>query len=222
MLRDCFDANKDGIISSGEAQADWNQVLARGSSYAKSVTVNGTVFRYLDFSGVNFSSLKGIEYFVNLQGLSFASSSITDIACLSSLTQLNYLDLSDNAITDISAFAYSDALQYLNLADNQITSIEALRYLPALETLDLTNNKITDFDPLTVTDSLISLTLTGMKNANGQTFDNDPATLYSLATIQINNPTVTFVYDQNIRSEERRVGKECYNMCSAGGGGGAG
>lgn len=198
MLRDCFDANKDGIISSGEAQADWNRVLARGFSYAKSVTVNGTVFRYLDFSGVNFSSLKGIEYFVNLQGLSFASSSITDIACLSSLTQLNYLDLSDNAITDISAFAYSDALQYLNLADNQITSIEALRYLPALETLDLTNNKITDFDPLTVTDSLISLTLTGMKNANGQTFDNDPATLYSLATIQINNPTVTFVYDQNI------------------------
>lgn len=155
-------------------------------------------FAILDFSGVKLLLFKGNRIFRKFAGALFRLLVDHRYRLSFFATQLNYLDLSDNAITDISAFAYSDALQYLNLADNQITSIEALRYLPALETLDLTNNKITDFDPLTVTDSLISLTLTGMKNANGQTFDNDPATLYSLATIQINNPTVTFVYDQNI------------------------
>ncbi|MCL0038064.1 leucine-rich repeat domain-containing protein, partial [Thermodesulfovibrionales bacterium] len=74
----------------------------------------------------DISNLTGLEYAVNLQGLSLGGNQITDIAPLAGLTGLGTLWLWNNQITDIAPLAGLTKLERLSLSGNRITDITPL------------------------------------------------------------------------------------------------
>ena len=100
---------------------------------------------------INSNQITDISCLSNLTELQYLdlwSSEITDISYLSNLTGLKNLDLWSNKITDISCLSNLTGLQYLKLGSNQITDISCLSNLTGLQYLYLWNNQITDISCL--------------------------------------------------------------------------
>ncbi|WP_075722017.1 leucine-rich repeat domain-containing protein [Roseburia sp. 499] len=104
-------------------------------------------------------SLKGIEYFKNLNMISLIDHSITDITPLSGLTNLTSLCLYHNKITDITPLSGLTNLASLSLGRNEITDITVLSGMTNLTSLSLDSNNIEDITAIEGLTILTSLEL---------------------------------------------------------------
>ena len=103
---------------------------------------------YLEMGSSKITNLEGIQYCINLKGLSLDYNNIRDISALSGLINLESLTLSNNNIKDISVLSNMGSLVYLDLRSNNIRDISALSGLINLEVLELNNNNIKDISAL--------------------------------------------------------------------------
>ena len=98
---------------------------------------------YLVVANLNISSLTGIEFFTNLQGLECGDNQLTNLD-VSGSTNLSYLDCLLNQLTNlnVSGLTY---LNYLNCAGNQLTNLD-LSGLTNLQNLSCSVNLLTNLD----------------------------------------------------------------------------
>ncbi len=115
-----------------------------GSIYPSDVT--GIKNMYIGF--MNITSIKGIEYFIDLTRLDTSYNSIVNIEYLKGLYYLTDLNLGKNELTNISSLSNLNNLTNLFLSDNEITDISILSDLKNLISLYLTNNDITNITSL--------------------------------------------------------------------------
>lgn len=105
-------------------------------------------------------NLHGIENCINLNYLTLANESITDLAPLSNLTKLEFLDLNQNyTIEDISPLFSLTNLTKLILYSNPISDISGLGNLTKLKELNLMGTLISEINSLSGLVSLEILTL---------------------------------------------------------------
>lgn len=98
----------------------------------------------LTLDELNISSIKGLEYAINLNTLNISKNTINNISPLSGLIKLENLNLSQNKITDIKPLTNLVNLRSLKLDNNNISDISSLSDHYMLESLFLGNNKISD------------------------------------------------------------------------------
>ena len=110
-------------------------------------------------TGLDISTLTGLEKATNLTTLNLANNTISSISALSRLTHLESLDLSENTISSISSLSGLTALTGLNLANNRISSISSLSRLISLTDLDLADNTISSISTLSKFTALTTLDL---------------------------------------------------------------
>src|SRR5438309_3212373 len=114
---------------------------------------------FLEATGANITSLKGLEKCKNLALLKLTRNHVTDLAPLKELTNLQSLDLAGNKITDVTPLGSLTKLQYLELSHNQISNLASLSGLTSLTSLYLTGNQVRDIAPLSNLSKLTSLSL---------------------------------------------------------------
>ena len=100
---------------------------------------------YLYADSQQIQDLTGLEYAVNLTGLSLYNNEIVDISPLSNLTSLESLVLWRNNIVDVTPLSNLTQLMYLDLDDNDIVDVTPLASLTNLRDLWLHNNPIVDY-----------------------------------------------------------------------------
>ena len=96
----------------------------------------------------NITDLRGIEFAINLTGLSLDINNISDISPVANLTNLRWLYLDINNISDISPVANLTNLTGLYLYGNNISDISPVANLTNLTGLDLGENNISDISPV--------------------------------------------------------------------------
>ena len=107
----------------------------------------------------NLTSLYlGAEY-VEAEGRSINSNSVSDLSPLSGLTNLRHLALDSNNISDISAVAGLTNLESLRLDDNSISDISPVAGLTNLTDVDLGSNTIADISAVAGLTNLTFLVL---------------------------------------------------------------
>ena len=94
------------------------------------------------------TSLRGLEYAVNLKALSLSGQNVKDIAPLSKLKKLRTITASDNQISDLSPIAGLTSLEMLFINGNKISSLAPLKNSNKLDTLFAAENQIADLRPL--------------------------------------------------------------------------
>lgn len=159
-------------------------------------------------AGYRVTSLKGLEYAVNLKELRMMNGDVSDLSPLSGLRQLQNISLYDNKISDLSPLRELNHVAHLDLSMNKITDITSLQSMTALKTLDLSVNFVADPKPLNALTKLVSLDLSdnfiadfsGLQdmteleylNANGNLFtDLSPfGHLDALLTLNVTNNKV--------------------------------
>ena len=104
-------------------------------------------------------SLSGLEFAVNLAGLSLGRNAVSDLSPLARLTSLASLDLAINAVSDLSPLANLSALSYLSLVGNAVSDVTPLANLASLSQLWLGANAVSDVTPLANLASLTRLDL---------------------------------------------------------------
>jgi hypothetical protein len=102
----------------------------------------------LDGDNKGITSLVGLEYATNLEGLIVRWDHIADLSPLSGLTNLRELDAHNNNIADISPLSNLVNLRKLVLRINHISDISALSHLVLLEQIHFEWNKIHDISAL--------------------------------------------------------------------------
>jgi hypothetical protein len=104
------------------------------------------------------TSLKGLEYSINLENLQAGGSSISDISALSGCTSLSYLDLSGNKVKSVKGLSKCAKLVYLDISGMTIeddwivkSGLDELTRCPSLAhlVLDYSLNVIGKAFPLT-------------------------------------------------------------------------
>ncbi|NCA91885.1 leucine-rich repeat domain-containing protein [bacterium] len=180
-----FDSNLDGYIDYDEANAVWMEgsveKLAMPLSFQ---TYYSVVYRYIDFSNLGITSVKGLEYFTNAIGYNFVNNNISDIYPLKDLYKMKYLDLSNNKVADIQHLSYLDNLEVLALRLLPISTIEPLQYLPNIRRLDLYyNENISTFEYLSQYKNLFYLDIRQASRKASASYD----TSYYLSLIYDNN-----------------------------------
>lgn len=113
----------------------------------------------LNAGGKDISSLKGIEYLVNLEELLLSENNIKDISPITGLKKLKYLNLWKNNISDITPLGNLTNLKSLDLDSNEISNVNALQGLNKLRALRLGSNKVTNINPLSTLNNLENLSL---------------------------------------------------------------
>ncbi len=135
--------------------------------------------RYFRASSVR--EITGIEYALNLRGLTLDRGAISDLAPLSGLASLTDLFLYYNEVSDLAPLVGLASLARLHLAHNQISDLAPLARLTSLTELYLAHNQISDLAPLARLTSLTELYLTA-----NQISDLAPlAGLASLTTLSL-------------------------------------
>ncbi|WP_195938878.1 leucine-rich repeat domain-containing protein [Romboutsia sp. 1001713B170131_170501_G6] len=137
----------------------------------------------LDLSDKNISSLKGIEYAINLKSLNLCRNEIRDASLLSKLINLNTLELSENKIEDVSFLSDLVNLKSIGLDSNNISKISNLVNLTELQILNISNNQIQD---LTFLDSISSDNIKII--ASDQYIMLNPVTVYKGQDYIFNSP----------------------------------
>lgn len=150
------------MLNAGDKNGDGWLTLSEAAAYGGVVALPNK----------NIASLKGLEYFKNLESLNVSGNRIIDISYLSQLYNLKTLDLGGNKITDILPLQYLDNLTRLNISSNNIVNLEPIRALTGIRELDISHNEnLSDFSALENYDSLTELkifqSLTG--NTSGST-----------------------------------------------------
>ncbi|CAH1229799.1 hypothetical protein PAECIP111891_06553 [Paenibacillus allorhizoplanae] len=98
--------------------------------------------------GEKITSLKGLEYAVNLTSLYLPNHKITDISSIGSLVNLTFLALDRNQISDITPLRSLTKLKKLVISNNAIKDLSPLRGKTQLTDLLIGNNQINDLTPL--------------------------------------------------------------------------
>ena len=128
----------------------------------------------------------GAEY-IEAEGRSINSNSVSDISPIAGLTNLRTLNLTNNYITDISPVAGLIQLTWLYLGNNPIADISPVVGLTNLRTLNLTNNSITDISPVA---GLTQLTILNLNN-NSIANISPVAGLTQLTRLHLTNNSIT-------------------------------
>lgn len=119
----------------------------------------------IDIANKKITSLKGLEYAVNITFLDASRNEITDLEPLKGLTKIKGLYLVNNKITSLDPLSGMTDLGELDISGNQVTSLEVIKRLPRLHGLHAEHNRITDIavlkdavnlDVLQLNDNLIS------------------------------------------------------------------
>ncbi|RIX59219.1 hypothetical protein D3P08_03425 [Paenibacillus nanensis] len=110
-------------------------------------------------AGYGVTSMKGLEYAVNLKELRMMNGEISDLSPISGLRQLQNIALNDNNISDLSPLRDLANVEHLDLSLNKITDLEPLQSMETLRTLKLSVNFITNPMPLNALRKLESLEL---------------------------------------------------------------
>ncbi len=177
-LKKIYDIDCDGWISYSEAQTEWENLPAENQAFLS--MENG--YTLINCDSLSINSLKGIEFFPYIQGISLSNNQLISIDSLLNLYNLKYLNLDNNLIASIDSLSFLDALEYLSLKNLPITSIEPLRYLPNIKNLSTNGSeKITDYEPISVFENLNFLDITGSH------LSNSSETQYYLARAFSNN-----------------------------------
>jgi Leucine-rich repeat (LRR) protein len=92
--------------------------------------------------------------FANLEDLSIASNSVSDLEALELYPKLKRLNVSSNSISDISVLKRLTDLEYLNVSSTMITSFDSLSDLKNLKELDISGTNVTNGDVLKKLDKL--------------------------------------------------------------------
>lgn len=111
----------------------------------------------LDLSNRNLTSLKGIEYFTNLQELNLSRNALVDSRPLEKLQSLVTLNIGFNQF-ELIEFTHPH-LEVLNIEENRLSSIEFVRSLESLVALDIRGNRVADLSPLENSNELHSLNI---------------------------------------------------------------
>ena len=148
---------------------------------------------------VNISNLAGLEAATNLtllflgaeyveaEGRSINSNSVSDLSPLAGLTNLTRLYLSDNSISDISPVAGLTNLTSLELGNNSISDISPVAGLTNLTSLGLENNSISDISPVAGLTNLTRLYL-----SDNSISDISPvAGLTNLTSLELGNNSIS-------------------------------
>jgi internalin A len=142
---------------------------------------------FLEATGANITSLKGLEKCKNLAQLKLTRNQIRDLVPLKDLTNLQSLDLAGNKIADITPLGGLTKLQYLELSHNQVSNLAPLSGLTSLSSLYLTGNQIRDISPLSNLSKLASLSL-----GNNQIHDISPlAKVTRITTLELKDNQIT-------------------------------
>ena len=108
------------------------------------------------------TDLTGLEYAVNLTGLAFYDSDISDLRPIAKLRHLEKLECWNNRrITDISPLVNLTELTVLDLEGCRISDIAPLANLTRLTALKLRGNRIINVSPLENLNKLSVLELEG-------------------------------------------------------------
>ena len=166
----------------------------------------------LNLSGLNISSLKGMEYALNVKKLNISNNKITTLEPLSNLYNLEYLDYSNNQVKMVPSFAFTSrrllyvdgrnnssagisapkgpysVLQSLYLDNNQITAVPDISFCKALTTLSLNNNALDNF-PASIA-ALSGLKDLGLSH-NKISILTDISAMSSLNTLNLDNNNMT-------------------------------
>ena len=98
---------------------------------------------YLDLSMmntvINLTSLRGLEFAINIEQLYLTETGISNINEISSLNNLKWLEVNNNNITDINPVANLINLQGLNISNNPINKMVSLNKLKNLKVLRMRN-----------------------------------------------------------------------------------
>ncbi|MCA1031425.1 leucine-rich repeat domain-containing protein [Bacillus timonensis] len=119
---------------------------------------------WLSAAYMNISSLSGLEFATNLEGLVVFGNTITDLQPLEQLTELVHLDVESNQISDISFLVNMKNLQTLWIDDNPIEDISALQHMTSLVNLYLDRTLISDISVLVGLTALEYVSLYGNPN----------------------------------------------------------
>lgn len=117
----------------------------------------------LTISTYDISSLKGLEYAINLNWLSIFYANLRDISAIKHLIKLTYVNLPYNAIENIEALRNLTNLSTLRVNNNRLSDISAIENLTKLEKIDISYNSISDISPLY---NLTGKSNSTLKNAN--------------------------------------------------------
>lgn len=120
-ISDNFDTVKDGILSQNEINA---------------VTK-------MDCDDDRISTLKGIEYFTELQTLSCEGNDLTELD-ISQNTELTYLNCYNNKLTELDVSKNTE-LTFLSCVDNQLTELDVSKNTE-LTALSCSGNKLMELD----------------------------------------------------------------------------
>ena len=126
-----------GIQNNGTAWSGW------GKSQDQLTDVDMAAISTINVSGRNLSSLKGIEYAVNLTILNFQHNQLTDID-ISNNILLTHLYFNYNQLTDID-ISNNILLTQLECVSNQLTDLD-ISHNSELTALYCQNNQITALD----------------------------------------------------------------------------
>ncbi len=97
-----------------------------------------------NLQGYQFSSLKGLEFFTELQELYYYGCSGLDVIDLSKNTKLTSVSIQDSGISEI-IFPEENEITYLNCAGNKLTSLD-VSSLSKLKQLICSDNELTSLD----------------------------------------------------------------------------
>lgn len=139
-------------------------------------------------AGYGVTSMKGLEYAVNLKELRIMNGDISDLSPLSGLRQLQNITLNDNNISDLSPLRDLANVVHLDLSLNKITDLEPLQAMKALTTLDLSVNFVSNPKPLNALRKLERLEL----NDN---FITDFSGLHDLTSLEYLDATGNLITD---------------------------
>jgi len=96
---------------------------------------NGRIIN-LVIHGMEYSEIKCIDFFPELEYLTISSTNLTEIKYLDSLIKLKYLDLNYNKISKIKGLDKLVNLEELDLSYNPITNMEGLENLGKLNSVN--------------------------------------------------------------------------------------
>jgi Leucine-rich repeat (LRR) protein len=94
------------------------------------------------------TSLKGLEYAVNLEDILIQNSKLSDLTPLAHLKKLKSLRIISDQVEDLTPLAGITSLESINLDGNYISDLSPLKNLTNLKGLYLNNNNISDLTPI--------------------------------------------------------------------------
>ncbi|MDR0752167.1 MAG: hypothetical protein LBF12_06290 [Christensenellaceae bacterium] len=197
-LKKWYDKNKNGYIEITEAELPWSEIESTTMQYLNNTTYH-LYYYYIDAAGKNISSLKGLEYFINLKNITLATNSIENLSPLTYLSSLTFISLVSNNISDLEGLRFLDNLEYLNLQDNKIVDLKPIQHLLSVKWLRIAGNtNIVDFLPIS-----------GYKNLLyydarcGDALMANSQSIYAISLTQYNSPTADVIIYSNVQIQPR-------------------